>query len=93
MFLICTNLFYAVIQYFVSPLLAAQGFILVLLSNFLFMVAFSYYHYLNFLGYDGKFLFVTHAVDFNNYAFMVHIDTSTRTPIKDVSSKDTFNKS
>lgn len=41
-----------VIQYFVSPLLVAQGFVPVLLSNLLFMVAFSYYHYLNFLGYD-----------------------------------------
>lgn len=41
-----------VIQYFVSPLLVAQGIVPVLLSNLLFMVAFSYYHYLNFLGYD-----------------------------------------
>ncbi|XP_077225226.1 UNC-50 family protein [Tasmannia lanceolata] len=41
-----------VIQYFVSPLLVAHGFIPVLLSNLLFMVAVSYYHYLNFLGYD-----------------------------------------
>ncbi|XP_031494827.1 uncharacterized protein LOC116260536 isoform X2 [Nymphaea colorata] len=41
-----------VIQYFVSPLLVAHGFIPVLLSNLLFMVAFCYYHYLNFLGYD-----------------------------------------
>eukprot|EP00268_Persea_americana_P033750 TRINITY_DN3337_c0_g2_i2.p1 TRINITY_DN3337_c0_g2~~TRINITY_DN3337_c0_g2_i2.p1 ORF type:complete len:249 (-),score=2.49 TRINITY_DN3337_c0_g2_i2:576-1322(-) len=41
-----------VIQYFLSPLLVAHGFIPVLLSNLLFMVAISYYHYLNFLGYD-----------------------------------------
>ncbi|CAN6482370.1 unnamed protein product [Victoria cruziana] len=41
-----------VIQYFVSPLLVAHGFIPVLLSNLVFMVAFCYYHYLNFLGYD-----------------------------------------
>ncbi|KAF3776778.1 unc-50-like protein [Nymphaea thermarum] len=41
-----------VIQYFVSPLLVAHGFIPVLLANLLFMVAFCYYHYLNFLGYD-----------------------------------------
>ncbi|XP_042981288.1 protein unc-50 homolog isoform X1 [Carya illinoinensis] len=41
-----------VIHYFLSPLLVAHGFIPVLLSNFLFMVAASYYHYLNFLGYD-----------------------------------------
>lgn len=49
------------IHYFLSPLLVAHGFIPVLLSNLLFMVAASYYHYLNFLGYDGKLmtLFVT----------------------------------
>lgn len=41
-----------VIHYFLSPLLVAQGFIPLLLSNLLFMVAISYYHYLNFLGYD-----------------------------------------
>ncbi|KHG13402.1 Protein unc-50 [Gossypium arboreum] len=41
-----------VIHYFVSPLLVAHGFIPELLSNLLFMVAASYYHYLNFLGYD-----------------------------------------
>ncbi|KAK4799530.1 hypothetical protein SAY86_024895 [Trapa natans] len=41
-----------VIHYFVSPLLIAHGFIPVLLSNLFFMVAASYYHYLNFLGYD-----------------------------------------
>ncbi|XP_027106016.1 uncharacterized protein [Coffea arabica] len=41
-----------VIHYFLSPLLIAHGFIPVLLSNLLFMVAASYYHYLNFLGYD-----------------------------------------
>ncbi|KAJ8446705.1 hypothetical protein Cgig2_002867 [Carnegiea gigantea] len=41
-----------VIHYFLSPLLLAHGFIPVLLSNLLFMVAVSYYHYLNFLGYD-----------------------------------------
>ncbi|KAG8474094.1 hypothetical protein CXB51_034152 [Gossypium anomalum] len=43
-----------VIHYFVSPLLVAHGFIPELLSNLLFMVAASYYHYLNFLGYDGE---------------------------------------
>lgn len=41
-----------VIHYFLSPLLVAHGFIPVLLSNLLFMVAACYYHYLNFLGYD-----------------------------------------
>lgn len=44
----------AVMHYFLSPLLVAHGFIPVLLSNLLFMVAVSSYHYLNFLGYDGK---------------------------------------
>ncbi|RYR37258.1 hypothetical protein Ahy_A09g042172 isoform D [Arachis hypogaea] len=43
-----------VIHYFLSPLLVAHGFIPVLLSNLLFMVGASYYHYLNFLGYDGN---------------------------------------
>ncbi|CAI0445707.1 unnamed protein product [Linum tenue] len=47
-----------VIHYFLSPLLVAHGFIPVLLSNLLFLVAASYYHYLNFLGYDGKLIFV-----------------------------------
>jgi len=41
-----------VIQYFLSPLLIAHGFISTLLSNILYAVALSYYHYLNFLGYD-----------------------------------------
>ncbi|KAK2985841.1 hypothetical protein RJ640_018707 [Escallonia rubra] len=41
-----------VIHYFLSPILVAHGFIPVLLSNLLYMVAISYYHYLNFLGYD-----------------------------------------
>ncbi|KAK3195896.1 hypothetical protein Dsin_027206 [Dipteronia sinensis] len=41
-----------VIHYFLSPLLVAHGFIPLLLSNLLFMAAGSYYHYLNFLGYD-----------------------------------------
>ncbi|XP_041995343.1 protein unc-50 homolog [Salvia splendens] len=41
-----------VLHYFLSPLLVAHGFIPLLLSNVLFMVAVSYYHYLNYLGYD-----------------------------------------
>ncbi|CAA0362055.1 unnamed protein product [Arabidopsis thaliana] len=41
-----------VVHYFLSPLLIAHGFIPLLLSNLLFMVGASYYHYLNFLGYD-----------------------------------------
>lgn len=43
-----------VVHYFLSPLLITHGFIALLLSNLLFMVGASYYHYLNFLGYDGK---------------------------------------
>jgi hypothetical protein len=46
-----------VVQYFLSPLLVAHGFFPALLSNLLFVVAISYYHYLNFLGYDGTFKF------------------------------------
>lgn len=41
-----------VVQYFLSPLLLAPGFVPALLSNTLYAVAFSYYHYVNFLGYD-----------------------------------------
>lgn len=41
-----------VIHYFLSPILVAHGFFSVLLSNLLVLVAASYYHYLNFLGYD-----------------------------------------
>ncbi|CAA2968492.1 unc-50 homolog [Olea europaea subsp. europaea] len=41
-----------VVHYFLSPLLVAHGFVPELLSNLLFMVALSYYHYINYLGYD-----------------------------------------
>ncbi|XP_056843612.1 uncharacterized protein LOC108806991 isoform X1 [Raphanus sativus] len=41
-----------VVHYFLSPLLITHGFIPLLLTNLLFMVGASYYHYLNFLGYD-----------------------------------------
>ncbi|KAL0655541.1 hypothetical protein Bca4012_076125 [Brassica carinata] len=41
-----------VVHYFLSPFLITHGFIPLLLSNLLFMVGASYYHYLNFLGYD-----------------------------------------
>lgn len=47
-------LFSSVVQYFLSPILVAHSFIAALLSNLLFMVTLSYYHYLNFLGYDGE---------------------------------------
>ncbi|KAF8404950.1 hypothetical protein HHK36_009845 [Tetracentron sinense] len=56
-----------VIHYFLSPLLVAHGFIPVLLSNLLFMVAFSYYHYLNFLGYDGKQILILSIILFFSY--------------------------
>eukprot|EP00897_Mesotaenium_endlicherianum_P003024 jgi/Mesen1/274/ME1151993C09511 len=42
-----------VLQYFMSPLLVAPGIVPALLSNVLYATALSYYHYLNFLGYDG----------------------------------------
>ena len=42
-----------VVQYFLSPLLLKVGFIPALLSNALYAAAFTYYHYLTFLGYDG----------------------------------------
>lgn len=48
------RLFSPVVQYFLSPILVAHSFIAALLSNLLFMVTLSYYHYLNFLGYDGE---------------------------------------
>lgn len=51
--------FVAVIHYFISPLLVAHGFIPLLLSNLLFMIGASYYHYVNFLGYDGKLYFLS----------------------------------
>ncbi|CAM6014541.1 unnamed protein product [Sphagnum balticum] len=41
-----------VLQYFLSPLLLSHGLVATLMSNALFVIAFSYYHYLNFLGYD-----------------------------------------
>lgn len=53
----------AVVQYFLSPLLLAPGSILaVLLSNGLFLTAFTYYHYLNFLGYDGTRMHYLHLL-------------------------------
>jgi hypothetical protein len=41
------------VQYFLSPLLLAPGFISVVLSNTLYAAALSYYHYTQFLGYNG----------------------------------------
>jgi hypothetical protein len=54
---ISSDSFTSVVQYFLSPVLVAHGFFPALLSNLLFMVAISYYHYLNFLGYDGTLFF------------------------------------
>ena len=45
---------YAVLHYFLSPLLIGQGILPVIFSNAFFMLSLSYYHYLNFLGYNGK---------------------------------------
>lgn len=43
----------AVVQFALTPVLAAKGFLPRLLSNALYAVAFSYYHYLSFLGYSA----------------------------------------
>ena len=42
-----------VVQYLLCPLLLRRGFLAVLLSNALYGVALSYYHYTQFLGYSG----------------------------------------
>ena len=47
----CVHL--AVVQFALTPVLAAKGFLPRLLSNVLYAVAFSYYHYLSFLGYSA----------------------------------------
>ncbi|KAL3651747.1 hypothetical protein CASFOL_004749 [Castilleja foliolosa] len=60
-----------VIHYFLSPLLVAHGFVPLLLSNLMFMVAASYYHYLNYLGYDGvTFPGEDHIVPVSNWCFL-----------------------
>ncbi len=41
-------------QYFLSPLLMGNGFVSVFLANSLYALAFSYYHYVSFLGYSGN---------------------------------------
>ncbi len=48
-------------QYFLSPLLLAPGFLPVLLSNALYGAALSYYHYTQFLGYNGTLRHGWHA--------------------------------
>eukprot|EP00898_Chlorokybus_atmophyticus_P003537 jgi/Chlat1/4184/Chrsp27S04281 len=42
-----------VVQYFFVPLLLSPGFLPALLSVLLYVTSFSYYHYLNFLGYNA----------------------------------------
>ncbi|BDA48495.1 Protein unc-50 homolog [Coccomyxa sp. Obi] len=42
-----------VLQYFLCPLLLWHSFFSAVLSNLLYMVALSYYHYLSFLGYSA----------------------------------------
>lgn len=42
-----------VVQYFLTPLLLAPGFIANLVSNLLYAFALSYYHYTQFLGYNA----------------------------------------
>lgn len=43
-----------VVQYFLTPLLLSTGFVASLLSNLLYGFALSYYHYTQFLGYNGE---------------------------------------
>ena len=42
------------VQFFLSPLLLAPGFVPVVLSNLLYAASLSYYHYTQFLGYNGE---------------------------------------
>ena len=47
-------MFYSVVvQFLLSPLLLWQSFVAKVLSNALYAVAFSYYHYITFLGYSA----------------------------------------
>ena len=43
----------AVVQFLLTPLLLARGFLPALFSNVLYAAALSYYHYLSFLGYSA----------------------------------------
>jgi hypothetical protein len=43
----------AVLQFVLSPLLLWRSFLSTVLSNILYAVALSYYHYLSFLGYSA----------------------------------------
>lgn len=42
-----------VLQFFATPLLLSHSFLGVLLSNALYALSLSYYHYLQFLGYSA----------------------------------------
>lgn len=42
-----------VLQFFLLPFLLNGGFVSTLVSNTLFLVALSYYHYITFLGYSA----------------------------------------
>ena len=44
---------YAVAQFLLSPLLLWRSFVATVLSNALYGLAFSYYHYITFLGYSS----------------------------------------
>ena len=43
----------AVVQFLLSPLLLWRSFVATVLSNALYGLAFSYYHYITFLGYSS----------------------------------------
>ena len=47
------KLWYAVLQFLLSPVLLHRSILATVLSNVLYIVALSYYHYLNFLGYSA----------------------------------------
>lgn len=60
------------LQYFLTPLLLAPGFLPALLSNLLYSVAFSYYHYTQFLGYNAL-PFLEHTELFLYPLSLIHI--------------------
>jgi UNC-50 family len=44
---------HAVLQFFLSPLLLMRNFFSAVVASLLYVGAFSYYHYMNFLGYSA----------------------------------------
>ena len=69
---------HAVGQYFVSPVLLWHSFLSVVLSNALYAVAFSYYHYLSFLGYSAlPFLEHTEARPISTSTVINHLGSMT----------------